>query len=390
MSTTRRLPSPQEMIARAAALAPILRERSAASEQARACPAETVRAFHDADLHRLVQPARYGGYAMGWDTLCEVALALARGCPAQGWVLTIYGDHAQQLGMFDRRAQDDVWGANARALVSSSFFGSTGTARRVAGGAALTGKWGFLSGIDHASWVMVGNALDDGTGRPEYQFFLVPKSAGAIVDDWHVFGLSGTGSKSFALADVFVPDHRRMRMTEALDGTAIDADAAPIHRMPRRTAGLGLAAIGVGAARAMLDEFIAAARQRVSRAGPVAHDQWVQLQTAEAAAALAAAELLLVAAARRTMEILGRGESLGVEQRTTNKRDSGYAAKLARDSADRLFAIAGGNSLFLTNAVQRLYRDMHAATAHAALRWEIAATPFGRAALGAPPVEGTY
>jgi hypothetical protein len=77
-------------------------------------------------------------------------------------------------------------------------------------------------------------------------------------------------------------------------------------------------------------------------------------------------------------------------QRAAAKRDTAYAAMLARQSADRLFAVAGGHHLHLTNALQRCYRDVLAATAHSALRWELAAPPYGQIALGIEPAPGTW
>jgi 3-hydroxy-9,10-secoandrosta-1,3,5(10)-triene-9,17-dione monooxygenase len=126
------------MVSRARALAPALRERAEEGERLRYCPRASVDDFFAAELNKALIPARFGGYEMGWDVLCEMAMAMAHGCAAQGWVLTVYGDHAQQMGMFGRRAQDDVWGADPRALISTSF-GAQGKARRVAGGAVLSG-----------------------------------------------------------------------------------------------------------------------------------------------------------------------------------------------------------------------------------------------------------
>jgi len=377
------------MVARATALAARLRERAAACERARVCPVESVNDFFAADLHRLLMPKRFGGYEMGWDVLCEVAFALARGCGAQGWVLTIYNDHAQQLGMFHPKAQDDVWGADERALMSASFFAGKGEARPVEDGARLSGQWEFLSGVDHASWVFVGAPL----AEAGYFVFLVPRSDITLVDDWQVVGLAGTGSKSVVIRDAFVPAHRMMNMADADAGIALDTrnDLPPVFRMPRRAiAGLGLSAIAVGAALGMFDEFAASMNGRKSRGGLIAESQWVQLQTAEAAAALNAAQLVLVAAATGVMRTLARGERITMAQRAAAKRDTTYAAVLARQSADRLFAVAGGHHLHLTNALQRCYRDVIAATAHSALRWELAAPPAGQIALGLEPAPGTW
>ena len=382
-------PSRDELVARAAAIGTRLSERAAACEQARVCPSESVEDFFAADLHRMLKPKRFGGYAMGWDVLCETAFALARGCGAQGWVLTIYNDHAQQLGMFDARAQDDVWGADERALLSASFFAGKGGAEKVDGGARLSGQWEFLSGVDYASWVFVGASLENAG----YFVYLVPRSDITLIDDWHVVGLAGSGSKSVAIRDAFVPTYRMMNIADTDAGTALDKspEVAPVYRMPRRAvAGLGLSSIAVGAALGLMDAFTLSMRGRKSRGGLIADSQWVQLQTAEAAAALNAAQLALVTAARGVMQTLGRGERITMTQRAAAKRDTAYAAMLARQSADRLFAVSGGHHLHLTNALQRCYRDVLAATAHSALRWELAAPPYGQIALGLEPAPGTW
>src|SRR3546814_12228845 len=52
-------------------------------------------------------------------------------------------------------------------------------------------------------------ALVDGDdGKPDMQAFLVEVKDYTILDDWHTFGLAGTGSRSVVVKDAFVPDHR--------------------------------------------------------------------------------------------------------------------------------------------------------------------------------------
>ena len=78
----------------------------------------------------------------------------------------------------------------------------------MAGGHRLKGRWGFASGCDHAQWFLL-NALAKDGGKTEERLFLVPVGEIEIVDDWHVMGLCGTGSKSVTVKDSFVP--RRIR-----------------------------------------------------------------------------------------------------------------------------------------------------------------------------------
>ena len=61
------IPSLEAVCARARALLQMLREKATATEANRAALPETVQALHDAGLTRICQPARFGGYEMGWD-----------------------------------------------------------------------------------------------------------------------------------------------------------------------------------------------------------------------------------------------------------------------------------------------------------------------------------
>jgi alkylation response protein AidB-like acyl-CoA dehydrogenase len=195
------------------------------------------------------------------------------------------------------------------------------------------------------------------------------------------------------MSEVFVPEHRTVdAILIANGGTAPDCgNDAPVFRTPRRsTAGFALAAVGVGAAQGMLEEFIRASRARVSRGIRLAEEQWLQIQIAEAAASLRAAELLLLQDSRDTMGRFARGEDVGVDVRAIDKRDASYVALLARQVADKLYGVAGGTSLHTSNPLQRYFRDVHAATAHFGLRWEHSAIPWARLALGLEAGHGYY
>ncbi len=143
----------EQVLARAASLVPVLRERAASCEAARCCPADTVEDFRRNGLLRLCQPARYGGLELGWDVLAELARTLARGCASQAWIGMVFNDHCQLLGTFPGAAQDDVWGGNPDTFLSASLD-PIGTARRVAGGVLYGGRHSFSSGIDHVQWVI--------------------------------------------------------------------------------------------------------------------------------------------------------------------------------------------------------------------------------------------
>ena len=107
----------EDILVRAEALVPTLRERAEAAEKARMCSLETVQDYTDNGLLRICQPARYGGYELGYDVLCETVQTLARGCGSQAWVHMVLSDNPAKLAAFPLEAQDEVWGENDQARI---------------------------------------------------------------------------------------------------------------------------------------------------------------------------------------------------------------------------------------------------------------------------------
>src|SRR4029079_5891932 len=106
--------------------------------------------------------------------------------------------------------QREVWDGKPLAVASASFP-PTGAAERAPGGHRLNGRWGFASGCDYAQWLLLNAAVQDG-GKAGERLFLVPIGEFEIVDDLHVMGLAGTGSKSVVLRNVGVPDYRSVSL----------------------------------------------------------------------------------------------------------------------------------------------------------------------------------
>ena len=107
---SRDIPTEDEIVARANALIPLLRERAEACEKARSVPVETIALFKEAGFFRILQPKRWGGYEMSPNTFNRVLMELARGCPSSAWVVTVLGLHPFEFGLLDPRAGDEVWG----------------------------------------------------------------------------------------------------------------------------------------------------------------------------------------------------------------------------------------------------------------------------------------
>jgi alkylation response protein AidB-like acyl-CoA dehydrogenase len=210
------------------------------------------------------------------------------------------------------------------------------------------------------------------------------------VDDWFPMGLKGTGSKTVAVDDVFIPDERGLLVK---DMTAGAAPGAQIHSGVLYRAGfefvfsLPLGMPVVGAARAFLTVFQERIRSRINGDNPVlAREAMTSLsRLAKADADVDAAYAVLLRNVRQYC--FAPASDFTHLDRAKCRRDTAYAAQLCRKAVNELFEASGGSSLFESSDMQRLWRDTNAAAAHHGLSWDIRASELGRVMLGLPTVE---
>lgn len=377
------IPDKSTLLRRAESLVPSLRERSARAEQLRRVPDETIADFVAAGLTRVVQPARFGGYEMDWDALCEMAMMLARGCMSQAWVATVLAEHAWLAGLFGLQAQQDVWGSNPDALVSTGLV-PAGTARRVEGGYVLNGKWPFSSGVHHAQWTIVGELVREPNKAPAMYFFLLPKSDVEVIDDWDTMGMVGTGSCSVEIDEVMVPIHRSLaaHLISEANTPGAGLSNAPVFKMPLSGfAPTVLAAVLVGAAEGMVEAFSGFVAAK-NGSGPQAGVDLTLSRLAESAAEVAAARLLILERTRANMAKLRAGEKLNERDAQITSRDGSYATVLCNRAARRIFEAAGARSIYRSSPLQRFFRDISCAASHAALSWDKTSVAYGRGVVG--------
>src|ERR1700753_2433928 len=208
------------MLARAEALTPKLRDRAARTEELRRLPPETERELHDAGLFRGLQPKRGGGSEFDYIALVDCADVLGQGDASVAWNFANLASHHWMLGMFDKRAQDEVWDKNPDTLIASSFIFPAGRARRVDGGYMLRGSWPFSSGVESCDWNMLGSVVssDDEADGIEYRIFLLNKRDYGIKDTWNAAGLRGTGSNDVDVADAFVAEQMSISVSDLAGG----------------------------------------------------------------------------------------------------------------------------------------------------------------------------
>ena len=191
------------------------------------------------------------------ETLCHADAAT-------GWVLmTAQIAMASAAAFLEPDATAQIFGAGLPMVAGQGA--PNGRAVATDGGYRLSGKWTYGSGLLHAEYVHTGAFVYDGESQrmlpgsnyPEVRIFILPRSQARLLGNWDVLGLRATGSVDYAIDDLFVPEGYSHRLVETRPRQGGDLYRIGI---------LGFGAIGhtgfaLGAARRMLDEIAALARE---------------------------------------------------------------------------------------------------------------------------------
>lgn len=381
-------PSYAQALDQARALVPTLKARSAHAEALRRIPDETLRDLHAVGLFRILQPRRFGGAELPFQALLDVGAIIAHGCGSTAWVYANLASHHWMLAMWGEQAQTEIWGEAPEALIASAFVFPAGHAYRTDGGYRLSGHWKFSSGIDTCAWTMVGAIVhDEATGEGEYRMFLVPRSDYTQIDTWFVAGLKGTGSKDIEIADAFVPTYRTLAVCDVRGGPSPGSSVNPgaLYRIPPFDMfPYVVGGVALGIAEAAIASFTQETVTRLAAYSSARMSDFasVQIRLAEASAAARAARLMMTSRCEQAMALAQRGDIPSLDEKVAFRRDGAYAAKLCTRAVDVLFEASGGDALYDQREIQRAFRDVHAANSHNALTWDVAASLYGKVALG--------
>jgi alkylation response protein AidB-like acyl-CoA dehydrogenase len=390
------VPGVAELKKRAEHIGAIARERAVETERARCVSCDLVDMMREAQLFRILQPGRYGGFEYGYDVFVDMVAAIASGDGSTGWVYSLGAVHQWVIACYPVEAQNEVWQDNVDAIAAGSYA-PAGKAEPRPGGYLVSGRWSFASGCDNSQWGLLGGMIPLPDGA-KAGFFLAPRRDFEIDDDWNPMGLAGTGSKTLVVKEAFVPAYRTVTFADLLTGQAPGAavNVNPLYSQPMlAVVPHCLVSPALGMARGALKAFVEQAGGRATR-GAVAGSNnrmaefaTVQMRVAEAAASIDAAELMIKRDLRETGEIVAAGRPVDVDIRMRNRLTHSFATRLLVQAVDAVFLASGGSALGLQHPVQRFWRDIHAVGSHISLNWDSVGAMYGQHVFGLEP-RGQY
>jgi 3-hydroxy-9,10-secoandrosta-1,3,5(10)-triene-9,17-dione monooxygenase len=382
LSATERESATEELVKKAAAMVPTLRERSAECEELRRIPSETIDDIVSSGILRMAQPTRFEGLALGVDAVAEVAMEIGRGCPSSAWMFGQWPGHQFMAGMYQMEAQEEYFAQSPNTFSSTASAVVKMDVQPVDGGYVINSHTKFSSGVDAAEWIHLNTPIAQ---------CLVPKSDFKIVDDWYVMGLRGTGSKAVVIDDAFVPEHRTVPLERLVRGASYGADLYPenpYYRSPFVLV-LNTMLLGpvVGMARGLIEIFDERVRKRrdTHTLQPAFERPGTQLRFAEASAEVDAAALILRRICADLRALGEAGQEVSLPDRARLRRDVAYAAKLCIQAADRLLESGDASGMYDSSLLQRWARDIHMGALQFVLTWDEPAIAYSRVRWGLEP-----
>jgi alkylation response protein AidB-like acyl-CoA dehydrogenase len=364
---------------------PLLRERADEAERGRRLPRDVAARMADAGVFRMGVPRSLGGAEAPLPELLETIEALATADSAAAWCAMIGATTGVLAARLPAGWAQEIYGRNPSVITVGAVAPSGRAVPLPEGGVRVTGSWRWGSGIHVADWV-VGGALfspqgggaseaagadapgageldptRDAEGGAAVRVVFFRKQEVQIADDWHTSGMRGTGSNSFRVEGVRVPQGRWASLDDE------PRESGPLYQFNVwGLLALGVAAVPLGIARRALEELLALAVEKVPTGSrrTTAERAVVQRQVAEAEAAISSSRSFFFDAAGAAWETALRGTPFSIAERARLRLAATNAAHRCAAAVTTLYNAGGGSSVYEDNFLQKAFRDVHVITQH--------------------------
>lgn len=365
-----------DLLARAEDLIPLLRERAAKADETRQIEPDTYRRMQEAGFFHVFRPKRYGGLELTEYDHARIAMTLAKGCASTAWLFSILNGHSRSLLAYPEEVQEELWADNSFATCSGNItVNPKATAEKVDGGYLLTGDWGFCSGSDFSEWIFfTANAGPDNDGHR----FLVPHGEARLIDDWFPTGMRGTGSRRYAVDQLFVPDRRVVRIKDMYPQAEENRRLHPTFDSMVATTPDGhfpYASVALGAALGAIENFAQAipnskrVRDFSGVATSLADQDYVATEFAAAHSLAQAARSVLEERSRAAADRARERIAATPEVRAAERLANAFIARSALEAVQRVFMLIGTRANIASHPVSLAKRDIEVIASHQTVNW---------------------
>jgi indole-3-acetate monooxygenase len=340
----------------------ITREADEIERTRRLTPAVTS-ALIENGLYRALLPQSVGGHEAPLEIFMQMQEEIAKADASTAWCLGQCSVCAMIAAYLKPEAANEIFNTPPGILAWGAIAHEV---KAVEGGYVASARWDFASGSRQASWLgaHVRVVETDGTprkkrdGSNEIRTILFPVTSAKMYDVWDVIGLKGTGTDSYSVENLFIPD----KFAVLRDDMSAVLEKGTLYKLTTHSVySMGFAATSLGVARATLDAAIDLARKKVPQGlGAMRENNAVQGLIGRTEANLRAARAYLYATAAEVWRDLEAGSAVTEAHRVAIRIAATWTIHQSASVVDTAYHMSGATAVFAANPFERRFRDIHA------------------------------
>jgi alkylation response protein AidB-like acyl-CoA dehydrogenase len=351
-----------DLVERARALQPLISREADEIERTRRLTPAVTSALIENGLYRVLLPQSLGGIEAPLEIFMQMQEEIAKADASTAWCLGQCSVCAMTAAYLDADAADEIFNTPPGILAWGAIAHE---AHAVPGGYKASARWDFASGSRQASWLGAhvrvveadGSQRKKPNGAPEIRTILFPVTSATMYDVWDVIGLKGTGTDSYSVDNLFIPD----KFAALRDDPSACREKGPLYKLTTNAVfGMGFAATALGVARATLDAAIELARSKQPQGlAAMRENNAVQGLIGRTEATLRAARAYLYATAAEVWRDLSRGDPVTEAHRIALRIATTWTIHQSAAVVDTAYHMTGATAVFAANPFERRFRDMH-------------------------------
>lgn len=343
-----------------AAFTEIIRNHAAAAEDLQQLHPAQLELLYDQQWLKAAVPAIYGGLEYSLPQLVALEEAMGWADGSMGWVFTLCAGAGWFGGFMDPAFAAGIFADPQVCLAGSGAI--TGTAVRENNGYRVQGSWQYASGVKHATVFTANCKL---AGSDEVLTFAFLRSEVTLQPTWHTMGMVATGSDSFSVDDIWIPQNRLFK----IDPGAVQVNS-PLYHFPfLQLAEATLAANIAGMAIHFMDAAAVHMQNKTRATTPAQHELMQQVLQAA---------ITVVDQERRALHdsVKAAWQACVAERNVPEtllapiSRYSRSLARVALRQVDALYPYCGMAAANPQTEINRVWRDVHTASQHALLTFD--------------------
>ncbi len=351
-----------DLVERARALAPLISREADEIERTRRLTPAVTSALIENGLYRVLLPQSLGGIEAPLEIFMQMQEEIAKADASTAWCLGQCSVCAMTAAYLEADAAHEIFNTPPGILAWGAIAHEV---HAVPGGYKASARWDFASGSRQASWLGAhvrvvepdGSQRKKPNGAPEIRTILFPVTSATMYDVWDVIGLRGTGTDSYSVDNLFIPD----KFAALRDDPSACREKGPLYKLTTNAVfGMGFAATALGVARATLDAGIELARSKQPQGLAVMRENnAVQGLIGRTEATLRAARAYLYATAAEVWRDLARGDPVTEAHRIALRIATTWTIHQSASVVDTAYHMTGATAVFAANPFERRFRDMH-------------------------------